>query len=123
MLERLRHRPRLGTAVLGAFVLAWLVALCAGVPTRMALAQLQPADICAAAHAEHDAPAAEHVHHLDPGCVLCVALGTPQAVPSTDLRAPLPTGRVALPLQAVPPPALRAQAPLPARGPPPRFHA
>ncbi|GAD22302.1 hypothetical protein [Acidovorax sp. MR-S7] len=119
MLERLRHRRHLGTAVLAAFVLAWLAALFAGVPTRMALAQLQPADVCATApHTGHDAPAAEHAHHLDPGCLLCVALATPPALRLAAARPPAPPAHLARPSPAAPLPAWRAQAPLPARGPP-----
>jgi hypothetical protein len=120
MLERLRHRRHLGTAVLAAFVLAWLAALFAGVPTRMALAQLQPADVCATApHTGHDAPAAEHAHHLDPGCLLCVALATPPALrlaPARAAGAPgAPQPRRAPTGLARPGPAARARAALPPR--------
>ena len=119
MLERLRHRRHLGTAVLAAFVLAWLTALCANVPTRMALAQLQPADICATApHAGHETPAAEHAHHLDPGCLLCIALATPPALTLAALRPPAPHVHPAQRSRAPAVAAWRAQAPLPPRGPP-----
>ena len=124
MLERLRHRRHLGTAVLAAFMLAWLTALCANVPTRMALAQLQPADICATApHAGHETPAAEHAHHLDPGCLLCIALATPQAIRLAPARPPVPVAHQGRRHPGPAVPIWRAQAPLPARGPPAFLHA
>lgn len=129
MLQRLRHHRTLGTTVLMAFALAWLAALLANMPTRMALAQLQPlayAQVCsehdaAPAGGSHDgAPAA---HHADPSCLLCLALGTPPTLAALLLRAPLPRADLARTPLAAPALAWRALAPLPARGPPATIHA
>ncbi len=127
MLERIRHRRHLGTAVLAVFTLAWLVALFASVQVRLALPQpgLLHMEVCSAVPHEAAAPeAGAHAgHHSDPGCLLCIALGTPPAMALAAFRQPLPVAHQArrIPAEAVP--AWRAQAPLPARGPPPSVHA
>ncbi|WP_312758652.1 DUF2946 family protein [Pulveribacter sp.] len=133
MLERIRHHRRLGTVVLMLVALAWLVALLAGAQVRQALSasHIDPLhEVCSAAPqdgslagAPQPAPGAHGSHHADPQCLLCLALGTPPVLVLAALRPPapqtlrVPTGRMAKT------PAWRAQAPLPARGPPPAFHA
>jgi len=130
MLQRLRQRRSLHAAVFTVLALAWLVAMLAGVQTRAALAQLQPADVCSTqnAHAPHgqngDADAsAKHTHHHAPDCLLCIGLATPPAPALAAWRAPMPAAHQdrRSPTQATL--AWRAQAPLPARGPPAFFHA
>ncbi|AVP56374.1 DUF2946 family protein [Pulveribacter suum] len=123
MLERIRHHRRLGTVVLMLVALAWLAALLAGAQVRQALAASHADalyEVCSAApQAASGAPGS---HHADPQCLLCLALGTPPALALAALRPPapqtrrVPTGRTATV------PVWRAQAPLPARGPPPAFH-
>ena len=126
MLQRLRQRRSLHAVVFTVLALAWLVALLAGVQTRMALAQLQPADVCSTqeAHALHgaDAPAG-YAHHHAPDCLLCIGLATPPALALAAWRSPVPLAHQdrRSPTQATL--AWRAQAPLPARGPPTIFHA
>ncbi|ADV02016.1 hypothetical protein HF896_21975 [Alicycliphilus denitrificans] len=127
MLERIRHRRRLGTAVLAVFTLAWLVALFASVQVRLVLPQPGPLhmEVCSADPHEAAAPEADaHAgHHADSGCLLCIALGTPPVMALAAFRQPLPVAQQARlsPAEAVP--AWRAQAPLPARGPPLSVHA
>lgn len=130
MLQRLRQRRSLHAVVFTVFALAWLAALAAGVQTRVALAQLQPADVCSVqdAHALHgpdgsaDAPAG-YAHHHAPDCLLCIGLATPPAPALAAWRSPVPLAHQdrRSPTRATL--AWRAQAPLPARGPPALFHA
>lgn len=128
MLQRIRHCRRLGTAVLAVFVLAWLTALWANVQVRQALPVLDLAhlDVCFAApsggppaHAASGASGAPGNHHADPGCLLCIALGTPPAQALAAARPPAPLGLQARPGRTPAVPAWQARAPLPPRGPPP----
>jgi len=130
MLLRLRQRRSLHIAIFTVLALAWLVAMLAGVQTRAALAQLQPADICSTqdAHAPHgqsgDADASSgYMHQHAPDCLLCIGLATPPALALAAWRSPVPAAHQdrRSPTQATL--AWRAQAPLPARGPPTFFHA
>lgn len=124
MLQRIRHHRRLGSAVLAAFVCAWLVALWANVQVRQALPAVDLAhlDVCFAAPAggpaPHADPAAHDSHHADPGCLLCIALATPPALTLAALRPLAPRVHPAQRSRAPAVAAWRAQAPLPPRGPP-----
>lgn len=133
MLQHLRQHRRLHAVVFTALVLAWLAALFAGVQTRTALAQLRPADLCSTAavqdvHALHHsggdtgAPVG-HSHHHDPDCLLCIALAAPPAAVPAAGHSPVPLAHQGRRSPAPAVPVWRAQAPLPARGPPAAFHA
>lgn len=131
MLQRLRQRRSLHAVVFTVLALAWLLALAAGVQTRAALAQLQAADVCSTqnAHAPHgqggdaDALAGHAQHQHAPDCLLCIGLATPPALALAVGRPPVPAAHQdrRSPTQATL--AWRAQAPLPARGPPVLFRA
>lgn len=122
----MRQHPSLRAVVFTAFVLAWLVALAAGIQARTALAQLGPPGLCTTApdgNAPGDpAPAGQtHLHHLD--CLLCIALATPPAIQLAVWRLPVPVAHRGRHSPTVLVLAWQAQAPLPARGPPVSFHA
>lgn len=130
MLQRLRQRRSLHAVVFTVLALAWLVALAAGVQTRAALVQIQAADVCSTqnAHAPHgqsgDADASSgYTHQHAPDCLLCIGLATPPAFALAVGRPPVPTAHQdrRSPTQVTL--AWRAQAPLPARGPPVLFRA
>ena len=119
MLQRLRQRRNLHTVVFTVLALAWLIALGAGGQARAAMPSLLPPDVCTASPDSlghggghgGDLPAGSS-HHSDPDCLLCIALAAPPLTVLAPARSPAPA--VA---------AWRAQAPLPARGPPANFLA
>ncbi|MGD9773412.1 hypothetical protein [Diaphorobacter sp.] len=125
MLQRIRHHRQLGSVVFTVFVFAWVVALWANVQVRQALpgTDLAYLDICfsgpGGAPTPDAAPAAHDSHHADPGCLLCIALATPPALTLAALRPPAPRVHPTSLSRAPAVAAWRAQAPLPARGPPP----
>lgn len=152
MLEHIRRNHRLSTAVLWLCASLWLVAMLAGVQVRAPLQQGHAAggpasvhDVCIAVLDGDDTEqaaiaralllAAEqaqvleegehggHGSHQSPECLLCMALSPPAVVAVHVYRPPVPRHGPGWQQPAHFPPAQQATAPLPARGPPPSFHA
>lgn len=84
---------------------------------------LQPAHRAAAAPAPaHRDDHGDHDHHgMD--CLLCMALSPPSVVVVQAYRPPMPRQGPVWQVPAHGPPSPLSTAPLPARGPPPTFHA
>lgn len=122
----MRQHPSLRAVVFTAFVLAWLVALAAGIQARTALAQLEPPGLCTTAQggsAPYDPTPAGQAQHHSLDCLLCVALATPPAIRLAAWRSPVPVAHRGRHRPASIVLAWQAQAPLPARGPPAPLHA
>lgn len=126
MLERIRRHQRLRTVLFTVFTLAWLVALLAGAQVRTALDErnaLLLETVCftdpASSSMQGQAFNADtHIHQHDPDCLLCIALATPSDEGAVDYRPPLPQAPLGHFAATHSVPVWRAQAPLPARGPP-----
>ncbi len=128
MLQGLRQGRNLHTVVFTVLALAWLVALAAGVQARAALPVLLPVDVCTSAPSGHGlGHAGEHPgtssHHSAPDCLLCIALAAPPGFTLAPQRPPLSAVGPSRAEVALTVPVWRAQAPMPARGPPALFHA
>ena len=126
MLEQIRHYQRLRTVLFTVFALAWLAASLTGAQVRAALDARSTAlfakTVCFTDPASFSTAGLDlhpdEPHQHAPDCLLCTALATPPDEVPAYYRPPVPAEHSYCLTDTKPVAVWRAQAPLPARGPP-----